>query len=220
MEKEKKNKGEYLKNKFNLKNLKSKKKVIYYIILTIFILIGFIVGCYTREEDGGYVIEYHKYGYNYVTNKYGKVWDYVTGDGFKKIKYFGWFSFTFKYETHYYTYLGDIVAELPKEQARALAYEKVPEDLKHDSEVIYSMNNDKDKFEKVYKTNIYIVIIIFILLIIAPFIVPLLFKIFKNLFNKHKENNKLSELKKLNELKENGLISNEEFETRKEKLLK
>ena len=44
MEKEKKNKREYLKNKFNLKNLKSKKKVIYYIILTIFILVGFIVG--------------------------------------------------------------------------------------------------------------------------------------------------------------------------------
>lgn len=202
------------------KNLKLKGILIYYIVLIIFVVIGFVVGCHTEERDGGYEIDYQEDGYNYFSGTYGKVWKSAKGEGFTKTKNIGWYDFTFMYENKYYTYLGDILAELPKEQARALAYANVPEEHKQDRQVLYSMDNDEDQFKKIYKGNITTVVVIFILLIIAPFILSLLFRGLKSLSGKHKENNKLSQLKKLNELKENGLISNEEYESRKEKLLK
>lgn len=198
------------------KNLKSKGILIYYIVLIIFVVIGFVVGCHTEKINGGYKIEYQEDIYDYFTRLYKKVWTDVEGDGFKKINYIGWYDFTFMYETKYYTYLGDVVVELPREEAKALAYAKVPEEYKKDSQVIYSMEHDEERFKQVYDSNITIVVLIFILLIV----IPLMFKGLKFLFDKHKENNKLSQLKKLNELKENGLISNEEYESRKEKLLK
>lgn len=209
-----------LKIKKILSNKKSKGLVIYYIILIIFILIGFKVGCYTEEKNGGYTLQYRTYGYDYYTKKNEYSWKWVTADGFRITKYTGWYAFDFKHKTQYYTKSGDVTIELPKDSARALAWEKLPQEYKNDKDVLYSMQHDENKFEYTSKSEITKAIICIIVLAVAPIVLSILLKIFKKVKVKSNENNKLRNLKKLNELKDNGLITNEEFEKRKEKILK
>ena len=168
------------------------------------------------KEKGGYMITYRYYGYDWYHNK--NCWQNktVSGDGIKEVKEICWYYWCLTRTTTYYTYLGDIKTELPREQARALAYAKVPEEYKKNDEVLKAIRGyDESQFKKVYREEISRISIFIVFLIVLPFILSLILKIGKPLLNKNKENKKLRELRKINELKDNELISNEEYERRK-----
>lgn len=168
------------------------------------------------KEKGGYSIEYRYYGYNWYHKDYRWQYGNATGDGIEEVKEIGWYYWCLTRTTTYYTYLGDIKTELPREQARALAYAKVPEEYKKNDEVLRAMiGYDESQFKKVYREEISRISIFIVFLIVLPFILSLILKIGKPLLNKNKENKKLRELRKINELKDNELISNEEYERRK-----
>lgn len=175
--------------------------VIYYAIILAFILCGFLVGSKEYMSEGGYKYNTGKTeeisGYTfYVTDEVGN---------YSKVKEIGWYFLPFKISTKYLLIIGDaedgIITELSKEYIR----ENTP----------YSVHIDGERFEKIFNELIIAFVVICLILIILPFCVLFLKKISKE----KKKKIILKKIKELTEMKEQGIISEEEYNTKKQVLI-
>lgn len=178
--------------------MKKEWLLIYYVIAIIFICGGFIVGTNTKEYNEGYRI----YDYSHrVPNAYGGGYHYeYTELGNKHIqKRFGWYMNTII--TNDYYYAGDIkIHEKTIKKSIPLEY--------------YTRNYNTD-FHNIESTSIIATIIMISLVLLVPFFISIIIKIFK----KTSDNQRLKEMKKLKDKLDLNMISEEEYEDKKKKLM-
>lgn len=193
--------------------LSNKKLIIYWAIVIVIIITGFVVGSRTEREKGSLSVPY---GETYKS-KYsgGLTRDSVYVGDIEERKYTSWYGFDLKIETQYYLKEGNVEVALDKstleEMVKAELYKK-------GSGIFDSSFYDID-FCYFEIARIIIVIVIFLIMIFAPIAIPKLVKKIRNKKTEKKQNKKLKELKKLSEMKEMGLISQEEFEEKKNQIM-
>lgn len=177
--------------------MKKNVKIIYYIIVMIIIVLGFVFGIRSEKEDGGYTV----YDYSHkVKNEYTGGSSYPSkeiGDSHIN-KYIGWYKLYYVRDTDYYE--GDL--KIPRK-----TLEKVTS---------YRYNDSDFWFHDVQLPNIIVSIVIIIVLLIIPFIIDLILKGKK----KASSDKQFKDVKKLKEKLDLGMISKEEFEHEKARILK
>lgn len=181
--------------------MKNKIIVIYYIIAIIFIISGFILGTNTKTYNEGYTV----YDYTYKEkNYYSGGYTYPSKEiGDKHIeKSFGWFDFYYEKDKTYYE--GNI--KIPNKTLKKAT----------SSKQLYAAGNPDSDFHQVKTENIIISIVIIIIILIIPIIISLIVKLFK----KNDKDKILKEIRKLKEQLDLDIISEEEYEYEKNKILK
>lgn len=179
--------------------MKKKLLIIYYILAIIIIAIGFVVGTKTKEEDGGYEV----YDYSHkVKDYFGEGSHYESIElGDKHIdKIFGWYMNDIIIDTEYYA--GDI----------KLSKEYIEKNIPIDYYTRYDVDED---FHNVDSTNIIATIVMILIILVIPIPILIIIKLLK----KNKKNNTIKEMKKLKEQLDLEMISKEEYEKEKNRIL-
>lgn len=184
--------------------VKRKKLVIYYIVVILFILLGFVVGRWEEEFQGGYDVCYGD-PKPHTTLDGGTMYyrdSYELGD-FCINKNIGWYRITFKSSNTYL--VGNNI-----DNAFVLTYDMATNDG-------INLLFDREDFEGVsYHTEkIIIACIIWILL----FAFPLIISVISKLKNKTSIKKNLKKLNELDYMKQQGLISEEQYNQRRESLI-
>ncbi len=205
------------------------KYKVFYVIILIFVIVGFIVGNKSYSLDDGYVAFYGSPYTHYVGGiSIGKRTDNVEIGDRTDYKYTGFYNLTFTSQKTYF----DGTKELTLDDVADMTSVKVPTTYSYEAKMgVYE--NSSDFHKQIYWGNIIITILLIIILVIAPFILPKIVnkvKSFKNNRNDKKKlkqekaqvNNSLSTtqaLKEYKELLDKGVITQEEFDTKKKQLL-
>lgn len=180
--------------------MKKSVKIGYYIIIIIVIILGFVLGTKTVDNKGGY--EYTNYSekkYNSYTDSYYYPSTEVGDHNIEKI--FGWYSFDYVRDTDYYE--GNV--KIPRKTLQGA----------ENYQQRYKYVNSDYNFHSVNKENIIISIVFMILMLVIPFIIDFFLK--KN--KKAKKNKQFKEIKKLKEKLDLEMITKEEYEIEKAKLM-
>lgn len=176
--------------------MKKSVKVIYYIIVIIIIIMGFVFGLKTEKYSGGYTV----YDYTQRPRSNGSYPSKDLGDSTVN-KYIGWYGFHYVRNTDYYQ--GNI--KIPKETIKKAT----------SAQQLYAGGDPEFDFHQAYVPEIIVSIIIMIILLIIPFIIDLLLKGKKRV----NSNKQFKEVKKLKEKLDLGIISKEEYEIEKNRVL-
>lgn len=223
---------EHIKERFTkvIDTVKSNNKYkIYYVIILIFIIVGFIVGNKSYSLDGGYIAFYGP-SYNHYIGEIsmGKGTDYVEIGDRTDYKYTGFYNLIFTSKETYF----DNEKELSLDEVADMASVKAP--IKYCYEIKMDVLNNAKVFKKqIYWWNITITILLIIVLAIAPFILPKITSKIKSIKKNKSDKIKLKqeekqvknnfsniqELKEYKELLDNGIITQEEFNQKKKQLL-
>lgn len=184
--------------------MKRKKLILYYVIILAVIICGFFVG--TRKK-----IENHGYTYYYGEPKAHKSVDGSTqfwrdsesiGDS-TQTTYICWYNIVLNDSHKYFKGSGQASIELDYDAMKEL----MP--------ITEISQLSKEDFNRIHYGNLILVIIIYIVLIGFPFALSVVLKHKKKRTGKKKIKN----LKELAEMKELGLITEEEFEAKKKEFL-
>lgn len=177
-----------------------KKLLIYYLCAAIFIIVGFIVGTHSEKVSEGYII----YDYSQrVQNVYGSGSHYASkelGDSHIE-KTFGWFMNDIITDSYYYA--GNI--KIPEETIK----KSIP------FSYIERGYDYEDDLHHVNTTSIIATVIMITLILLLPLFALFIAKFIK----KMKKNNQFKEMKKLKEKLDLGMISKEEFEREKFRII-
>ena len=195
------------------KLLSNKKRLIYWLIVIVFIIIGFLVGSRTERKEIGLSVYY---GEPY-TSKYNGILtrdSVIVGDAEEKI-YLSWYFLDFKIERQYLLEEGNVKVVLDKTTLEEMANTKIYERTSR----YYSVSLDYIDFTYIGIIQIIIAVVIWFLLIILPIAIPKLIKKFRNTKNEKKQSKKLKEMRKIQDMKEMGIISQEDFEEKKKEIL-
>ena len=223
---------EHIKERFTkvIDTVKSNNKYkIYYVIILIFIIVGFIVGNKSYSLDGGYIAFYGT-SYNHYIGEIsmGKGTDNVEIGDRTDYKYTGFYNLIFTSKKTYF----DNEKELSLDEVADMASVKAP--IKYCYEIKMDVLNNAKEFKKqIYWWNITITILLIIVLAIAPFILPKITSKIKSIKKNKSDKIKLKqeekqvknnfsniqELKEYKELLDNGIITQEEFNQKKKQLL-
>lgn len=208
-------KGEINMEKIKKIFLEHKKISIYYIIIIIFVIIGFIVGNRTYESDSGYFVFYGEPYNHYIGGvNLGKRTDNVEIGDNSITKYNGFYFLTFTSKKTYFN--GE--TELTQDDIMDMAEAEVP--LTYSFEARLEVADDTDSFRvQIYWVNIILTILLIAILIIAPFILPKLKNKIKSLNSNRTNKKKLKNLNELEEMKKAGIITSDEYEAKKKKIL-
>lgn len=179
--------------------MKRRKLILYYAIVFAVIICGFFVGSKEKIENHGY----RYYGEMQTYPLQGRKSEYL-GD-FTKTKVLGWYFIPLKVSNKYYVGVDkdNPIAELD--------YDFIKKNLPI-SEVKYL---SKDDFRYIYYGYLLCFVVICSILICFPFGLSFIAKFHKKKTGKRN----IKKIKELADMKELGIISEEEFETKKKQLL-
>ncbi len=194
------------------KKIFTKKSIIYYVLIIIVIIIGFRVGYLHYFGDGhGYYVLYGTTRETRFGTQYSNT--LRIGDT-KEYKDIGFYFFEFSshekiYEDGIALSRQDIITRIDKEVPYPYTNKAIEEARKY-------------KFDKIMPGNIIISIIIIILLLVFPLILSLIKDSSKVRANRKKDRTnrkKLKKIKEIEEMKQNNIISAEEYEAKKKEIL-
>ena len=187
---------------------KNKKLSVYYVVVVLFILLGFVVGRWEEEYDWGYKVHYGD----------TKPIKTLTGDiiyardseeigDFNIEKNVGWYRMCFKSSDVYLS--GDDI-----DTALVITYDMASELVAGGGA---NLLFDREDFEGVYYGigEIIVSCIIWILLFVFPLIISGISKV----KNKTSIKKNLKKLKELDDMKQQGLISEEQYNQRRKSLI-